>query len=246
MQIEMAGHCGVMGRQRGSLKETFNLTNLSLFLLGKSSNGKGMGIKMGKLFVVMGKSATGKDTVLARLLACAGLGLQEVVEYTTRPRREGERDGVDYYFASEEKLRRLEEDGKVIECRRYDTIHGPWYYFNVDDGQIALEKGDYALITTLKAYQKIRDYFGAEQVVPFYLEVSGRTRLHRALEREDRQTEPKYAELCRRFLADEEDFSEARLAECGIGRRYSNEVLEDCIAELAHEITSASGGSRGN
>lgn len=191
---------------------------------------------MGKLFVIMGKSATGKDTILERLKSNPELRLREVVEYTTRPRREGECDGLDYHFVNEEELRRLKEEGKVIECRMYSTIHGPWYYFNVDDGQIAPDQGNYLLITTLEAYGEIRSFFGSGQVVPLYLEVSDRTRLHRALEREDRQTAPKYAELCRRFLADEADFSEERLAEYGIEKRFSNENLEECLEELATEV----------
>ena len=184
---------------------------------------------MGRLFILMGKSATGKDTVLGRLLAQPELGLQEIVGYTTRPMREQEQDGIDYHFVSKEQL-------KMLECRKYDTIHGPWYYFHVDDGQFSLEEGNKIMTTTLAGYEKIRDYFGIEQVVPLYLEISDCTRLHRALEREDRQSSPKYAELCRRFLADNEDFSEEKLKGLGIYERYSNENLEQCLEKLARRI----------
>ena len=50
------------------------------------------------------------------------------------------------------------------------------------------------------------------------------------------QTEPKYKELCRRFLADEEDFKEENLKRCGIEKRYRNEVLEECIEEIVRDI----------
>lgn len=206
--------------------------------------------------MLMGKSATGKDTVGAELLrrlpentcmvrgaqstaaqsTAAPVSLREIVEYTTRPMREKEQDGVDYYFVSEERLQELKASGKVIECRCYQTIHGPWYYFNVDDGQFDLEKGNRLLITTLEGYAQIRDYFGKEKVVPLYLEISDRTRLHRAVEREDKQSSPKYAELCRRFLADNEDFSEKRLQELEIAERYSNENLEECLTALEERI----------
>ena len=52
-------------------------------------------------------------------------------------------------------------------------------------------------------------------------------RLQRALERERRQENPKYEELCRRFLADEKDFSEEKLKEAGITKRFCNESLEE-------------------
>ena len=89
-----------------------------------------------------------------------------------------------------------------------NTVHGIWKYFTVDDGQIDLEQGDYLLIGTLETYEKIREYYGAEHLVPIYIEVEDGERLARALERERRQAVPKYKEMCRRFLADEEDFCE--------------------------------------
>ena len=54
----------------------------------------------------------------------------------------------------------------------------------------------------------MQNYFGKENVIPIYIQVDDGVRLERALERERTQKEPKYAELCRRFLADEKDFSE--------------------------------------
>ena len=57
-------------------------------------------------------------------------------------------------------------------------------------------------------------------------------RLSRALERERREKEPRYAEMCRRFLADSEDFSEENLRQAGIGRRFENTDLESCLEEI--------------
>ena len=193
---------------------------------------------MGKIFIIMGKSATGKDTVAAKLRARLeekGVVLKEIVDYTTRPMRENEVDGEDYHFATEEKLQELKDQGKVIECRCYQTIHGPWYYFNVDDGQFDTEE-DCLLISTIEGFAQIRNYFGSERVIPLYLEISDRTRLHRAMEREDQQSSPKYAELCRRFLADNEDFSEEKILAEGIRERYSNEDLEECLMALEEKI----------
>ena len=57
-------------------------------------------------------------------------------------------------------------------------------------------------------------------------------RLTRALEREKQQVQPKYAEMCRRFLADSEDFSEENLLKCDINKRYQNNDLERCIQDV--------------
>ena len=192
---------------------------------------------MGKIFCIMGKSATGKDTIYKSLLQNSELGLKKIVSYTTRPIREGEEEGVEYHFTDVQTLKLLEEQGKVIECRSYDTIYGIWYYFMVKDSQIDLTQNDYLIIGTLESYLKIRDYFGKEKVVPIYIELEDGERLTRALIREKTQREPKYEELCRRFLADCQDFSDEKLKEAGIHRFYVNNDLENCLC-IIHYISS--------
>ena len=61
---------------------------------------------MGKIICLMGKSSTGKDTIYKHLLADRRLGLKKIVPYTTRPIRNGERDGVEYFFRSEQDFRK--------------------------------------------------------------------------------------------------------------------------------------------
>ena len=187
---------------------------------------------MGKIYCVMGKSSSGKDTVYKKLKE-QYKEFRLIVPYTTRPIREGEKDGVEYYFVDPEQFRAMKEDGKVIESRSYNTKCGIWTYFTADDGQIDLSAADYLLIGTLVSYQALREYFGEEAIVPVYLEVEDGLRLARALERERRQEKPKYAEMCRRFLADEEDFSEENLERAGITKRFQNTDLDQVTQEIA-------------
>lgn len=187
---------------------------------------------MGKIFCLMGKSASGKDTIYSRLLQREELNLKHVVPYTTRPIRSGETDGETYFFCTEEEALRMEQEGKIIELRAYHTVHGIWKYFTADDGQIRLDLADYLLIGTLETYEKIRAYYGKENVCPVYVWVDDGVRLERALERERSQREPKYAEMCRRFLADEEDFSEENLKRLGISRRFENRDIEKILEEI--------------
>lgn len=186
---------------------------------------------MGKIYCMMGKSSSGKDTLYQKVLERLPQ-IHRVVPYTTRPIRAGEQDGVEYHFVDDKQLAELETDGKVVELRAYNTVHGIWKYFTVDDGQIDLEQGDYLLIGTLETYEKIREYYGAEHLVPIYIEVEDGERLARALERERRQAVPKYKEMCRRFLADEEDFCEENLKRLGIDKRYRNTDVETCLNEI--------------
>lgn len=191
---------------------------------------------MGKIFYIMGKSSSGKDTIYKRLLEDPELELSNIILYTTRPMRQGEQPGREYYFVNEETFREYEEQGKIIEARTYQTVYGPWIYFTADDGQIQMEKRNYLGIGTLESYICMKEYFGKENLYPLYIEVEDGERLKRAIRREELQTEPKYAEMCRRFLADEEDFSEENLKRAGIARRFQNMELESCVNELKNCI----------
>lgn len=191
---------------------------------------------MAKIFFVLGKSCSGKDTIFKKLKEDRELNLNTVTGYTTRPMREGEINGVEYFFVNNEELEALKNKGKVIECRDYNTVYGVWSYFTVDDGQINLEKGNYLYIGTLESYEQMVRYYGKEVVVPIYVEVETGERLTRAVNRERQQENPKYTELCRRFLADEEDFCEENIKKAGIKKRYENNSLERCIEEIVEDI----------
>lgn len=187
---------------------------------------------MGKIFCLMGKSSCGKDTIYKRILSEGTLPLKTLVSYTTRPRRDEETNGVEYYFLTDQELKELEAQGKIIELRAYDTVHGIWKYFTVNDHQINLNKNNYLIIGTLESYLKLQDYFGKEALVPLYIELESGERLQRALNRERTQQEPKYAELCRRFLADEADFSQENLKQANIRRHFVNDNLICCTEEI--------------
>lgn len=192
---------------------------------------------MGKIICLMGKSSTGKDTIYKRLLEDRDLNLQRILPYTTRPIREGEREGVEYFYTDEEGFQRLKDQGKVIEDRAYQTYHGLWRYFTVDDVQIQDRDKNCLMIGTLDAYRKLQDYFGVDRLMPVLVELEDGMRLQRALSRELSQKHPRYEEMCRRFLADSEDFSEEKIAQAGIVRRFVNDDLERCLEEIKEYIS---------
>ncbi|MBR6281921.1 MAG: guanylate kinase [Lachnospiraceae bacterium] len=192
---------------------------------------------MGTIYCVIGKSSTGKDSIYKRLLQREDLQLKKIVPYTTRPIREKEVEGVEYHFVTEEKRLELEAAGKIIEGRSYDTIYGRWDYFTVDDGQIDLAGSDYLLIGTLETYGKLKEYYKNGQIVPIYIEVEDGERLERALRRERKQPEPKYEEMCRRFLADSRDFSREKLEEYGVTKVFDNgDDIEKTVEAIAAYI----------
>ena len=191
---------------------------------------------MGRIFYLMGKSSTGKDSFYKKLMSDETLGLKKIVMYTTRPIRAQEKNGEEYFFVNDETLVRLEAVGKVIGRRSYDTIHGVWHYFTVCDEQIDLEKNDYVVIGTLESFVASKEYFGEDVLVPIYIEVDDGVRLQRALDRERAQDKPKYKEMCRRYLADSDDFSEENILASGIHRRFENDIFEKCLEEITGYI----------
>ncbi len=189
------------------------------------------------IFVIMGKSATGKDTIFAKLARKRELKLKKFIPYTTRPLRAGEVDGKQYHFVDELTLEIFIESGRVVERRMYNTVHGVWHYFTVDDHKdIRRMDKKYIMIATLEAYNKIREYYGSECVVPIYIEVDDCERIKRALKREFKQENPSPAEVCRRFLADEKDFSDELLSKAGITKSYVNDNIKECMERICETI----------
>jgi len=191
---------------------------------------------MGKIFYVMGKSASGKDTIFNELLKRVR-GMKKLIPYTTRPQRKDEKDGWEYHFTTQEKLKEYEAKGKLIEKRTYRTEEGPWTYATVDDDGVNMDgPANYLGIGTLESYAKLQKYYGEERVVPLFISLDPGIRLQRALNRENMQKSPQYKEMCRRFLADEEDFSEEKLYDAGIRKRYVNEDLNRCLADIMEDM----------
>ena len=191
---------------------------------------------MGRIYYLLGKSATGKDTLYKEILKRRPK-LRTVTMYTTRPIREGETDGVEYFFTDREELERQLASGKVIESRTYQTIAGPWTYYTVDDGQFnAADDESCLMIGTLESYEKMCAYFEAGKMVPVYIEVPDGIRLLRAVKREENQKKPNYREVCRRYLADEKDFSEENLERLGVTKRYQNTDMEICVEEILRDL----------
>ena len=186
----------------------------------------------------MGKSASGKDKIYSRLAGNEELKLQKLILYTTRPIRDGEKNGREYYFVDDDKLKEMRRKGCLIEAREYHTIHGIWTYFTADDGQVDLQKHDYLGIGTLESYTKLKKYYGEQDVCPVYIQVEDGERLARALLREREQEMPRYEEMCRRFLADQSNFSEENILKAGIWKRFENADLDKCVEEIINYIKS--------
>lgn len=191
-----------------------------------------------KIIYIMGKSSAGKDTIYKILKE--KIDVKPYVLYTTRPIRTGEKEGVDYNYLTDEEMKQYfqDENSKVIESRTYNTVYGPWTYATILDNQFSSKK-DLLMTGTLESYNALLKYFQNKkdiEITPIYIEVDDGVRLERALKREREQSNPKYIELCRRFIADSQDFSEENINKSGIKKRFQNNKLDDCVNEIIDYI----------
>ena len=168
-----------------------------------------------KIIYFMGKSASGKDTIYRKVKEKLNPSPKEIILYTTRPIRDHEENGREYFFVTDSEIAQMENEGKIIEKRVYHTVYGDWIYATADDGQF----DDNSVYMTI-----------------VYLEVEDGLRLERAIARERTQKTAKYEEMCRRFLADQADFSEEKLKAANIIKRFKNEDRECCLKEVLSYI----------
>ena len=191
---------------------------------------------MNKIFCITGKSSSGKDTILNYMQDFNKENhILPVISYTTRPMRTNEKDGVDYHFVTDDDISTFEKEGKIIEKRIYHTIKGDWTYATVDDNYIDLNRSSYICIIDLDGYQEFIKYFGPENVIGIYVTLDDGERLSRALNRERKQKNPNYEELCRRYLADNQDFSLDKINALKLSI-YTNSNLEDCVHMIESDI----------
>lgn len=183
---------------------------------------------------IMGKSASGKDTIYKKIKE--QIDVKTYVLYTTRPIRIGEQEGVDYHYISNEQMLKFKQEGKIIESRTYQTVKGPWTYATIVDEQLE-QNGDILTVGTLESYNNIREYYKNKKdikLLPVYITIDEEERRKRAVKREQKQKNPNYEEVERRMKADNIDFSEENLKRAGIGQNetFENYDLDKCVGSI--------------
>lgn len=78
------------------------------------------------MIIMLGKTASGKDTIINELVTKHGY--KRVITYTTRPMRPGEQQDITYHFISEEDFKQKIGDDFFAEYKTYNTEFGLWYY----------------------------------------------------------------------------------------------------------------------
>lgn len=151
------------------------------------------------MIILLGKSASGKDTVVNNLIHNY-YGYEKIITWTTRPMRPGEKQDLTYHFTDDEDFEEKIEEGFFAEWKKYNSVFGTWYYGTaVQD--ITNNLINKIIILTPSGYEDIKEYINNEEILSVYLDSSLRTLYKRLKFRGDN---PK--EIKRRLLHDIKDF----------------------------------------
>lgn len=190
-----------------------------------------------KIYYLMGKSATGKDSIYKRLVS--EMQLKPILMSTTRPMRNGEVMDREYHFTNLGEFLNMQTANQIAEYRTYsiydnDAYIGEWIYYTP---RIELDTSECSRIGigTIESYESLYDEY-ADKLVPIYIEVNDNERFLRAVEREKLNDQPNYHELCRRYLADDKDFSDIKLSLYNIYHKFTNDNIDDCVADIKQFI----------
>ena len=157
--------------------------------------------------VLTGKSCSGKDRVREGL--CTNKGYGKLISYTSRPMRDNEEEGVDYYFISKNQMEYIKNSNLLLDYREYKVYNGEiWGYghrrYNKAYFEFFKDK-IYVAIADLEGARAFKEEYGNNCRV-VYIEAPYYQRRARANIRDDNALE-----IERRFKQDDIDFSNEKL-----------------------------------
>lgn len=149
------------------------------------------------MIIIIGKTASGKDTIVNKLISL--YGLKKVITYTTRSQRKGEKQDVTYHFISDKDFKQKINEGFFAEWKSYITADGVWYYGTALED---LKNGEYnsVIILTPDGYRDVVNKL-SKKPIAIYIYANNTTIKKRLLKRGDNPNEAQ-----RRLDHDNEDF----------------------------------------
>lgn len=147
------------------------------------------------IIAIIGKSASGKDSIIKEIAKQCNKEVALIQQTTTRPRRENEDENA-YHFVSLEEFQSNEDIIAKTQFRE-------WFY-GTDLKDLAIDKWNIGVFTPSSIGQLQNDE-RINNLIIFYIQADDRVRLERSLAREPQGD---VIEMCRRMLADDKDFKE--------------------------------------
>lgn len=180
---------------------------------------------MKKIIALVGCSASGKDFILKHATKYID-NLIPAISHTSRPMREGEVDGREYYFVDVETITDMHNNGEFIESRNYYVGNGTTWSYGIHKGSIDTESNcNYIVIVDFQGLKKIEKYFenlGMKDCIhSIFIDTDSQIRLQRSLSREGRMTEDQVSEVIRRY-EDDKMFIEPAKEYCDISLKNNS------------------------
>ena len=178
---------------------------------------------MFKVIALMGKAGSGKDAILHELIHLLP-DTNEIISCTTRPIREGEVHGVNYFYMTPEEFGARVVNGEMIECTEFNNWFYGTSYEALRSNCLNIGVFNPTGVDSLMAYPDI-------ELQVFYITASDKIRLLRQLNREK---DPDVHEIIRRFKADEIDFED--LSDIPYIEISNEGLLEDTVRAVLDQI----------
>jgi len=140
------------------------------------------------MIVLLGESGSGKSSIMKRFIEKYS-EFHSIIPYTTRPKRDGEVDGVDYNFVSSEVFNNCVKEKEFIEISKYNG----WWYGTLKRDYL-IDFSHIITICTPYSFRTIKNFINKNynmrnHIVSFYLSIPRRDRLIKLLERGDNPDE---------------------------------------------------------
>ena len=179
---------------------------------------------MYNIIALIGEAGSGKDRTMQEILKTNST-LHEIISYTTRPMRQGEVEGVNYYYYTDKEFENKISNNEMLES----TIFNNQYYGTSYDS-LKLDKPNIGVFNPAGIYSMSK--FSNIELTVFRITCSDKTRLLRQLNRE---TNPDVDEIIRRYGTDKKDFSNLKFNYIEI-RNENEEDLELAVKTILSEI----------
>ena len=183
---------------------------------------------MCKMIALVGAMASGKDTLFRNVCALTSKATP-LISTTSRPMRNGEKEGREYNFVSKEEMNKMLNEDKFVEVRAYNVATLETWYYGLEKDSIDLNSNNtYIVIVDIEGLKKIKKYLSEnglrDNLVSVFVDCSAHIRMQRALSREGKMTDEQIKEICRRNISDM-DFVVKYKNECLI--KLKNETYKD-------------------
>lgn len=187
---------------------------------------------MARVITLTGMSSSGKDAILKGVVSRSDI--KPIISTTSRPRRKGENDGVEYNFVSMEQAERMVYNGEFIEHRIYWVANGYRWVYGITKDSIDIDSNDtYIAIVDYDGLKQLNKYLDKNNIehYSYYLNVNYQDLLLRSLQREGDMCDLQVEEVIRRFKDDLENVQPAK--------QYVDRVLDNNTREdLSDNIRS--------